>query len=254
MEKKPRMTEIQDLSDKVHKKILMVGRLLKNSETSKVFWKEYEKVGELSEEVHEKIIRQIFPEAIDEEVNFIVSKHSLCKLILALSQLLEGPETSKVFWKEYEKVQKLSEEVHEKIIRQIFPGATDEEVNFIVSNHSLYNPCSYWNWCEINSLTPGDECSYDPYSRRAREVINDPNPLGVAISSYFHDDDGSWFYRRTIENHERVMELWDEKVESERREFERTLEAWVGLFVKDRSVSNHYYQVICNVLSPYSIR
>ena len=175
------------------------------------------------------------------------------KKILMVGQLLRKPETSEVFWKEYEKVGELSEEAHEKIIRQIFPEATDEQVDFIVSNHSSHNPCSYWDWCRANRFTPGDEDSYDPYSRRAREIINDPNPLGMVTISYYGDD-GSWFYRRTIENHERAMESWKEKIASERREFEKTLKAWVGLFVKDRSVSNHYYQVISDVLSPYSIR
>ena len=232
------MTETRKLFEKVSKKIFMMNRLFEKPETSKVFWKEYKKVGELSEEVHEKIIRQIFPEATDEQVDFLVSKDPLCKSILTLNRLLEKPKTSKVFWKEYEKVE---------------TDATDEQVDFIVSKHSSYNPCSYWSWCRMNRFTAGDEGSYDPYSRRAREIINDPNPLGMVTISYYGDD-GSWFYRRTIENHERAMESWKEKIASERREFEKTLEAWVGLFVKDRSVSNHYYQVISDVLSPYSIR
>ncbi len=155
---------------------------------------------------------------------------------------------SKIFWKEYKKVQKLSEEVHEKIIRQIFPEATDEQVGFIVSKHSLYNPCSYWDWCESNWFEAGDEDSYDPYSRRAKEIINDPNPLGRAT---FYDDERC---RREIEDHKYAMELWEKKAASERREFERTLKAWVGLFVKDRSVSEHYYRVISHALSPYSVR
>ena len=155
---------------------------------------------------------------------------------------------SKVFWKEYEKVQKLSEEVHEKIIRQISPEATDEQVGFIVSEHSLYNPCGYWSWCRANWFEAGDEDSYDPYSRRAKEIINDPNPLGRATS---YDDEDA---RREIEDHKYVMELWKEKIASERRKFERTLKAWVGLFVKDRSVSEHYYRVISHALSPYSVR
>ncbi len=159
---------------------------------------------------------------------------------------------SKIFWKEYEKVQKLSEEVHEKIIRQIFPEATDEQVGFIVREYSWTNPCGYWSWCRINSFTAGDEDSYDPYSRRAKEIINDPNPLRRATSNGTSYD--GWCYRRAIENHKRAMESWEEKIASERRKFERTLKAWVGLFVKDRSVSEHYYRVISHALSPYSVR
>ncbi len=155
---------------------------------------------------------------------------------------------SKVFWKEYEKVQKLSEKVHEKIIRQIFPKVTKEQVDFIVSEHSLYNPYRYWDWCRDNWFDVGDEDSYDPYSIRARMIINDPNPLGWA--TYYNNE----LCLRVIEDHKNLMELWEEKVASERRKFERALKAWVGLFVKDSSVSEHYYQVISNVLSPYSIK
>ena len=163
---------------------------------------------------------------------------------------------SKVFWKEYEKVGKLSEEVHEKIIRQIFPEATDEQVGFIIRKYSSYNPCSYWSWCVINSFTAGDEDSYDPYSRRAKEIINDPNPLGRATSyelmlGIIVADD--WCYRRAIEDHEYAMESWKEKIASERREFERTLKAWVGLFVKDKSVSEHYYRVISHAHVLYQV-
>ena len=50
------------------------------------------------------------------------------------------------------------------------------------------------------------------------------------------------------------MIVWEEKIASERRAFEKSLKAWVGLFVPDESVSEHYYQVISDTLSPYSIR
>ena len=151
---------------------------------------------------------------------------------------------SKVFWKEYGKVQKLSEEVHKAIIRQIFPEATNELVSFVVRKHSLCNPCRYWDWCKSNWFDVADEDSYDPYTILANKIINDPNPLGVATN---HIDERR---RKAIEDHKYLME---EKI-LERQKFERTLKSWVGLFVRDSSVSEHYYQVISNVLSPYSIR
>ena len=151
---------------------------------------------------------------------------------------------SKVFWKEYGKVQKLSEEVHRAIIRQIFPEATDELVSFVVREHSLYNPCRYWDWCTSNWFDVGDDDSYDPYTILAKKIINDPNPLGVANN--YIDERCS----ETIEDHKYLME---EKI-AERQKFEKTLKSWVELFVKDSSVSEHYYQVISHVLSKYSIR
>ncbi len=81
---------------------------------------------------------------------------------------------------------RLSAEVHEKIIRQILPEATDEQVDFIVYNYPQINPFYYPHWWdgirESFVTESGDEID-EVYELVAREAINFPNPLEIVVAA-----------------------------------------------------------------------
>ena len=182
-----------------------------------------------------------------------------------------------MFWKEFEKIKsfigpelkrlsktiemlKLSEEVHEKIIRQIFPEATEEQVSFVVCNYSQINPFYYPHWrdCFREENTEGID---EVYETVAKMAISNPNALEIVVAAEIdmigRDEDEDlldYYIIKYVRTHMHAIKMWKEKIASERKEFEKTLKAWVGLFVPDESVSEHYYQVISETLSPYSVR
>jgi hypothetical protein len=164
---------------------------------------------------------------------------------------------------------KLSEEVHKKIMSEILPKATDEQINFIAQNHSDLSPFYYKHWYDcISENGDFDEISDidktkmidNIYSNVAESIIEDPNPfctaLAAEISMLGREGVGdllSYYANQRIRTHEWAMSVWEEKIASERREFEKSLRAWVGLFAVD-DFAEHYYQVLSETLSSYSVR
>ncbi len=77
---------------------------------------------------------------------------------------------------------RLSTEVHEKIIRQIVPEVTDEQVDFVVYNYPQISPFYYPHWW--NSIREENIDEIDKvYERVAKLAINSPNPLEIVVTS-----------------------------------------------------------------------
>ena len=81
---------------------------------------------------------------------------------------------------------RLSAEVHEKIIRQIVPEATDEQVDFVVHNYPQISPFYYPHWWDGIREEFGSE-NIDEidkvYERVARLATNSPNPLEIVVAA-----------------------------------------------------------------------
>ncbi len=193
---------------------------------SKVFW---EKFG--------KIVSQIGPE------------------LRRVSEMIETQRLSKML--------KLSDKVHEEIILQYDPDSEEDEVEFIVRNYPEISPFYYPDWRDF-LMENGSENIEEidkTYEEVAKNAISSSNPLDVVIAALINlignDDDldlSDYYWEKYHKSHTRAFRMWEDKIVSDRREFEKTLKAWVGLFALDESVSEHYYQVISETLSPYSIR
>ena len=83
---------------------------------------------------------------------------------------------------------RLSAEVHEKIIRQIVPEATDEQVDFVVCNYPQINPFYYPHWWDGIREEFGSENSDEidkVYERVASFGVKPCNRQGVRESSKF---------------------------------------------------------------------
>ena len=193
---------------------------------SKVFW---EKFG--------KIVSQIDPE------------------LRRASEMIETQRLSKML--------KLSDKVHEEIILQYDPDSEEDEVEFIVRNYPEISPFYYPDWrdCLMENGSENIEEIDKTYEEVAKNAISSSNPLDVVIAALINlignDDDldlSDYYWEKYHKSHTRAFRMWEDKIASDRREFEKTLKAWVGLLVPDESVSEHYYQVIPETLSPYSIR
>ncbi len=81
---------------------------------------------------------------------------------------------------------RLSAEVHEKIIRQIVPEATDEQVDFVVCNYPQINPFYYpdwWHGLRESSTTKNSDEIDKVYERIARLAIGRPNPLETLVAA-----------------------------------------------------------------------
>ncbi len=81
---------------------------------------------------------------------------------------------------------RLSAEVHEKIIRQILPEATDEQVDFVVYNYPQINPFYYPHWWDGIREEFGSENSDEIdklYERVARLAISYPNSLEIVTAA-----------------------------------------------------------------------
>ena len=77
---------------------------------------------------------------------------------------------------------RLSAEVHEKIIRQIVPEATDEQVDFVVYNYPQINSFYYphwWDGLRESFVTEIDKV----YEGVARLAIDFPNPLEIVVAA-----------------------------------------------------------------------
>ena len=193
---------------------------------SKVFW---EKFG--------KIVSQIGPE------------------LRRVSEMIETQRLSKML--------KLSDKVHEEIILQYDPDSEEDEVEFIVRNYPEISPFYYPDWRDF-LMENGSENIEEidkTYEEVAKNAISSSNPFDVVVAALINlignDDDldlSDYYWEKYHKSHTRAFRMWEDKIASDRREFEKTLKAWVGLFVPDESVSEHYYQVISETLSPYSIR
>ncbi len=159
---------------------------------------------------------------------------------------------------------KLSEEVHEKIIRQILPEATDKQVDFVVCNYPQISPFYYPHWwdCIREEFGSEDIDEIDKvYERVARMAIGRPNSLEIVIAAeidiFGRDEDVDlldYYIIKCVRTHAHAMEMWEAKIASERQMFENTLKEWVGLFISDKSVAEHYFRIISHTLSSYSIR
>ena len=165
---------------------------------------------------------------------------------------------------------KLSEEVHEKIVRQILPEATDEQVNFIVCDYPQISPFYYPHWRDcireefglenIDDIKEIEEID-KVYEKVARMAISHPNTLEIVVAAEIdmlgRDEDVDlldYYIIKYVRTHAHAMEMWEAKIASERQMFENTLKEWVGLFLSDKSVAEHYFQIISHTLSSYSIR
>ncbi len=81
---------------------------------------------------------------------------------------------------------RLSAEVHEKLIRQIVPEATDEQVDFVVCNYPQINPFYYPHWWDGIREEFGSENSDEidkVYERVARMAIGRPNSLEIVVAA-----------------------------------------------------------------------
>ena len=80
----------------------------------------------------------------------------------------------------------LSAEVHEKIVRQIVPEATDEQVDFVVREYPEISPFYYPHWWDGIREEHGSDNMDEidkVYKRVARLANNSPNPLEIVVSS-----------------------------------------------------------------------
>ncbi len=205
----------------------------------------------------EKIVCQIVPE------------------IERLSEMIEIQKLSEKIVPESERVSKmiemlkLSDDVHEKIIRQIDPESNDDQVDFIFCEYpqisSFYYPL--WRDCVRKEYESGNIEEIDDtedidkaYEEVAKNAISSPNTFEIVVAAErdligrVGDVDLTYYYsKKYFKSYKHAIEMWYEKIDSDRLAFEKTLKAWVGLFVSDESVSEHYYQIISYVLSSYYI-
>ena len=79
---------------------------------------------------------------------------------------------------------RLSEEVHESIVRQILPEATDEQVDFVVYKYPEINPLRYSRWRDgLKKSFPmkNDDEIDNVYITSAIITMSHPNPLMFAV-------------------------------------------------------------------------
>ncbi len=224
---------------------------------SKVFWEKFEKRFNIfpksifNDEFQTKKLRmsKVFWKKFEKIVSQIGSE------LRRVSEMIETQRLSKML--------KLSDKVHEGIILQYDPDSEEDEVEFIVRNYPEISPFYYPDWRDCLMERYGSENieEIDKTYEVAKNAISSSNPFDVVVAAernlIGNDDDVDlldYYWEKYFKSHTRALRMWEEKIVSDRREFEKTLKAWVGLLVPDESVSEHYYQVISETLSPYSIR
>ncbi len=179
------------------------------------------------------------------------------------------------------RMMRLSTKIHEKVAFQFDPDIDNEVLNFVVYNYPEVSPFYYPYWKDRLLRTYGcDDVSLvnEIYEELAEEFLEVGESPFYAIvykeksmfgnDGYESDEDDADEYDfgpDELHDHETEFEdyyldkyrgmhayacdMWEEKLVADRLMFEESLKAWVGLFVPDASVSEHYYQIMSDTLS-----